>query len=98
MNSGERRSNRRFNVNAPLTVLNGEEHLAAYTRDVSNKGIYFYLNAIDADLIHGDFEFVISFPPEITLSGYWSSRRLGRVVRREISPDGLVGIAAQILE
>ena len=93
----DRRGRPRFSMNAPLTVLIGDREIPAYTRDLSNRGVYFYLDLIDGTLIDRDFEFMVDLPPEITLSTCCSIRCQGRLVRKENTLQNLTGIAAEIL-
>jgi hypothetical protein len=78
----ERRERQRFNISAPLTLSIGDREIAAYTRDLSNRGVFFYLAVCDSQLIDGDFEFVVELPPEITLSTCCRIRCKGRAVRK----------------
>jgi len=66
--ANERRGSQRFRISAPLTVIAGDHEISAYTRDLSNRGVYFYLSLADSALIDRDFEFLIEMPSEITLS------------------------------
>jgi hypothetical protein len=93
----ERRNRRRFSVNAPVTVLVGGQEISAYTRDLSNRGIYFFLSTPDSALIGGELEFVVELPPEITLSTCCQIRCQGKAVRTESVSANLVGVAAEIL-
>jgi PilZ domain len=95
--AADRRESQRFSTNAPLTVFLGDREIPAYTRDLSNRGVYFYLGLSDSLLIDRDFEFVVELPPEITLSTCCSIRCRGRLVRKENAPMDLTGVAAQIL-
>lgn len=88
----------RFCTNAPLTVYIGDREIPAYTRDLSNRGVYFFLALSDSNLIESDFEFMVDLPPEITLSTCCSIRCQGRLVRKENTAKNLTGVAAQILK
>jgi hypothetical protein len=94
----DRRGRQRFRINAPVTLVIGDREIPAYTRDLSNRGVYFYLALADGTQIDGEFEFVIELPPEITLSTCCQIRCLGRVVRTDNTAMNLTGIAAEILE
>lgn len=96
----ERRSSQRFRISAPLTVIVGEHEIPAYTRDLSNRGVYFYLTLPDSTLIERDFEFLIEMPSEITLTASCRIRCRGRLVRKEVTSRNLTGagIAAEILD
>ena len=95
----ERRGSQRFRISAPLTVLVGGHEISAYTRDLSNRGVYFYLGLTDSALIDKDFEFLIEMPSEITLTSSCRIRCRGRLVRKEMTTKTLTGagVAAEIL-
>ena len=95
--ANDRRVRQRFSINAPLTVFVGDREIPAYTRDLSNRGVYFYLALADNALIDRDFEFMVELPPEITLSTCCQIRCRGRAVRTEKTSMSLTGIAAEIL-
>jgi hypothetical protein len=95
--ANDRRSRQRFSINAPLTVIIGEREVPAYTRDLSNQGVYFYLALADDIPLESDFEFVVGLPPEITFTTCCRIRCHGHAVRSE-KTGSLAGIAAQILD
>ena len=94
--SNDRRERQRFGINAPVTVLVGRREIPGFTRDLSNLGVYFYLNLADGATIGGDFEFLLELPPEVTLSTSCMVRCRGRVVRTDDASSKLTGIAARI--
>jgi hypothetical protein len=98
--TNERRGSQRFRISAPLTVIAGDHEISAYTRDLSNRGVYFYLSLADSALIDRDFEFLIEMPSEITLSSSCRIRCKGKFVRKEMTSINLTGagIAAEILD
>ena len=96
--ANDRRRVRRFSIIAPLTVIFGDREIPAYTRDLSNRGVYFYLGLADGILIDSDFEFMIELPPEITLATCCRIRCRGRLVRKEKTFMNLTGVAAEILD
>ena len=96
--ANDRRRSRRFRVRAPLTVIAGDREIPAYTRDLSNQGVYFYLAADDSRLIEHDFDFMVELPPEITLSTICRIRCHGRALRKEKTSMSLTGVAAEILD
>ena len=79
----DKRATRRFALRLPVNVRygeNAEEH-AAQTRDVSARGICFY---IDAAIQAGSaIDFTLTLPPEITLTESIRVHCKGRVVRVE---------------
>jgi hypothetical protein len=93
----DRRQRRRFGINAPMTVFIGRREIPGFTRDLSNFGVYFYLDQGDKAPIDADFEFLIELPPEITLSTCCFVRCVGQVVRTDRDSTQLTGIAARIL-
>jgi hypothetical protein len=94
----DRRIRQRFSINVPLTLLVGDRQISAYTRNLSNRGVYFYLALCDSELVDVDLEFVVELPPEITLSTCCRIRCRGRVVRKEKTSNSLTGVAAEILD
>jgi hypothetical protein len=96
--ANDQRGSQRFKISAPLTVLVGDREIPAYTRDLSNRGVYFYLSLADSAMIDRDFEFLIDMPPEITLSTRCRIRCRGRAVRKESALMSLTGVAAEILD
>jgi len=94
----DRRERQRFKINAPVTSFMGDSEIAAYTRDLSNRGVFFYLSQTESAQIDSEFEFMVDLPPEITLSSFCKIRCRGRVVRLEESAMNLTGIAAEILD
>jgi hypothetical protein len=95
----DKRATRRFALRLPVSVRygeNGEEH-AAQTRDVSARGICFYVDsAIQAG---SPINFTLTLPPEITLTESIRVRCKGRVVRVEGgTPATKLAVAAVIDE
>ena len=91
----EQRTTRRFALRLPLTVKFPEgEQREAQTRDVSARGISFF---VDSSIAEGSpIEFTLTLPPEITLTESIRVHCKGRVVRVEPQSPGRVGIAAVI--
>ncbi len=94
----EKRAARRFALQIPLTVTRGEsasQSEAAQIRDVSARGICFYLeSAVEQGSPIG---FTLTLPPEITLTESIRVQCKGHVVRVENNlPDGKLAVAAVI--
>ena len=94
-----KRATRRFALRLPVSVRygeGGEEH-TAQTRDVSARGICFFVDsAIQAG---SPIDFTLTLPPEITLTESIRVRCKGRVVRIEGgAPPGKMAVAAVIDE
>jgi hypothetical protein len=94
-----KRATRRFSLRLPVSVRYGENEQAheAQTRDVSARGICFYIDsAIQAG---SPIDFTLTLPPEITLTESIRVRCKGRVVRVEGgSPSQKMAVAAVIDE
>jgi hypothetical protein len=96
----EKRATRRFTLRLPVEI-NYPGHagaaLPAQTRDVSARGICFYL---DAPMATGSaIEFTLTLPPEITLTESIRVRCKGKVVRVDQGmSDTRVPVAAVIDE
>src|SRR2546423_4369291 len=96
----EKRSTRRFALRLPVSVTyadNGSQEKAAQTRDVSARGICFY---VDSAIAAGSaIEFTLVLPPEITLTESIRVRCKGKVVRVDnSSADDKVAVAPAIVE
>jgi hypothetical protein len=96
----EKRATRRFALRLPVSVNftdNGTQEKTAQTRDVSARGICFYVDSqIEAGSV---IEFTLTLPPEITLTESIRVRCKGKVVRvDQATPDGKVAVAAVIDE
>lgn len=94
-----KRATRRFALRLPVTVRSGDNgpERDAQTRDVSARGICFYLDsAIQAG---SNIDFTLTLPPEITLTESIRVRCKGRVLRVEGGPvNGKMAVAAVIEE
>ncbi len=91
------RARQRFGISVPLTVIVGPREIPGFTRDLSNRGVYFYLDLADSALIGSEFEFRVELPPEITLSTCCLIHGKGRVLRTDRDSRQYAGIAAEIL-
>ncbi len=96
----EKRATRRFALRLPVSVNstdNGAADKDAQSRDVSARGICFY---VDSNIAVGaGIEFTFTLPPEITLTESIRVRCKGKVVRvDDPNPDRKVAIAAVIDE
>ena len=94
----EKRATRRFALRLPVSVnfaSNPGAPMSAQTRDVSARGICFYLEAPLA--VGSEIDFTLTLPPEITLTESIRVQCKGRVVRvEEARDDGKVTVAAVI--
>ena len=96
----EKRGARRFALRVPVTVnqvgSNGHHPEAVQLRDVSARGICFY---VDSAIAQGTpIGFTLTLPPEITLTESIRVQCKGKVVRVDNAPDGKVTVAAAIEE
>lgn len=78
----EKRGTRRFALDLPISVTfldNGTCEAAGRTRDVSSRGVFFYINSN----IHegAAIEFLMTLPTEITLTEPIRVQCTGKVVR-----------------
>jgi hypothetical protein len=91
----DKRAARRFPLRVPVTVDHENATLAAQIRDVSARGISFYL---DSAVTQGSpIGFTLTLPPEITLTESIRVQCKGRVVRVEDGrDDGKLAVAAVI--
>ncbi|HUO24898.1 MAG TPA: PilZ domain-containing protein [Candidatus Aquilonibacter sp.] len=96
----EKRAARRFALRIPVAVSRGEssgQSEPAQIRDVSARGICFYL---DSPIAQGSpLSFTLTLPPEITLTESIRVQCKGHVVRVENNAsDGKMAVAAVIEE
>ena len=93
----EQRGTRRFALTLPVAVRFQDApvpEMPAHTKDVSARGVYFFL---DAPVQAGSrMEFTMTLPPEITLTEQIRVRCVGKVVRIETQVSGKHGIAVAI--
>src|SRR5579871_1214460 len=98
----EKRGARRFALRVPVTVNrnanNGSsQNEVVQLRDVSARGISFYVDSAIAQGAH--IGFTLTLPPEITLTESIRVQCKGRVVRVEDArDDGKLAVAAVIEE
>ncbi len=93
----EKRGARRFPLRVPVTVESRECHATGAVRDVSARGICFYLES--AVTQGSPIGFTLTLPPEITLTESIRVQCKGRVVRVEDGrADGKLAVAAVIEE
>ncbi len=93
----EKRTARRFPLQVPAKVSAGTGTGQVEVRDVSARGISFYLDsAIDEGAVIG---FTLTLPPEITMTDSIHVQCKGRVVRVDNSTEkGKMAVAAVIEE
>ncbi len=97
--SPEKRTTRRFALRLPVAVKEqaSPQEQAAVSRDVSARGICFYVESAVEE--GAPIEFTLTLPPEITLTESIHVRCKGKVVRvDEPGEDGQVAVAAVIEE
>jgi PilZ domain-containing protein len=96
----EKRAARRFALHVPVTVDHGASESRgeiAQIRDVSARGICFYLDAAVAQ--GSPIGFTLTLPPEITLTESIRVQCKGHVVRvDDAREDGKLAVAAVIEE
>jgi hypothetical protein len=93
----EKRGARRFPLRVPVTVDHENAAEAVQLRDVSARGICFYMEAAVAQ--GSPIGFTLTLPPEITLTESIRVQCKGRVVRVEDGrADGKMAVAAVIEE
>ncbi len=93
----EQRNTRRFALQLPVSVKYVEgaaKEQVAQTRDVSARGVFFYM---DSNVkVGSDLEFTLTLPSEITLTDSIRVRCKGKVVRVEDKGSERIGVAAAI--
>lgn len=91
----EKRATRRFALKLPVAVKEEDGAVSAETRDVSSRGICFYIKSPVE--IGSELNFALTLPPEVTLTDSLQVNCSAHVVRVE-SPDerGRIAVAAVI--
>jgi hypothetical protein len=93
----DKRSTRRFSLALPMAVkvkTKDKGEIASETRDVSARGVFFYMETAPAE--GSEVEFTLTLPPEITLTEALRIHCSGRVVRIGKGQGKRFGIAAAI--
>jgi len=91
----EKRTTRRLSLALPVTVrVKAKEEMVSETRDVSARGVFFYLQSAPDE--GSEVEFTLTLPPEITLTEALRIHCSGRVIRVDRGAGERVGIAAAI--
>ena len=94
----QKRVTQRFCVSVPISFLAEGKEFSGYTRDLSNRGVYFFVSNAHGALIDVEFDCMVELPPEITLSTSCRIQCRAKLLRREKASRSLFGIAAEILE
>jgi PilZ domain-containing protein len=97
--TNDKRATRRFGLRLPVDVSTSENsarQMHAQTRDVSARGICFFIESAIA--AGSGIEFTLTLPPEITLTEAIRVRCTGKVVRVGDEKEGKVAVAAVIDE
>jgi hypothetical protein len=92
----EKRATRRFSLDLPIAIKfldNGTYEVTGHTRDVSSRGVFFYVNSEIAE--GAAIEFVMTLPAEITFTDPISVRCSGKVVRVDRNAESQ-GVAVAI--
>jgi hypothetical protein len=93
----EKRGARRFPLRVPVTVDHENAKQSVQLRDVSARGISFYLESVVTQ--GSPIGFTLTLPPEITLTESIRVQCKGRVVRvDDARDDGKLAVAAVIEE
>lgn len=92
----ERRHVTRFNMRIPveMSLPGSESTVLGITSDISSSGVRF---VVSRDIeTQREIEFILAFPPEISLSKTVKVRCKGKVMRVERDNPSCTGIAASI--
>jgi Tfp pilus assembly protein PilZ len=92
-NPKERRNNQRIRYQAPATVTGGQHTIAASTKDITDRGLFFFTDARFE--IGSEIDVLITLPAEVGMPVSGMVCCHGRVVRSE-SERGQYGVAVQI--
>ena len=92
----ERRTSERFTMRLPVTLFNDEQNASAFTRDISDRGIFFYFPLAVSAFVDQELDFIVEFPPEVTLCTSLKVRCIGKVVRKQNTAQYETGVAVRI--
>jgi hypothetical protein len=90
----ERRNHQRIRYHAPATVTGGQHSIAASTRDITDRGLFFFTDARFE--IGSEIDILITLPDEVGLLVSGMVCCHGRVVRSDSGSGGQYGVAVQI--
>ena len=93
----DKRGTRRFPLTLPVAVkmkTREKNEVVSETRDVSARGVFFYMESAPAE--GSEVEFTLTLPPEITLTEALRIHCTGRVIRVDKGEGQKFGIAAAI--
>jgi hypothetical protein len=89
----ERRDHQRIRFEAPATVTGGQHRIAASTRDITHRGLFFFTDARFE--IGSEIDILITLPEEVGMPVSGMVCCHGRVVRSD-SGSGQYGVAVEI--
>jgi hypothetical protein len=91
----ERRTNRRYRFCLPVVAKNGDgAEISAYTRDVSSRGICFFVKEPPA--VGCPLQLIFTLPPEVTCNGPLPIKCRGRVIR--VQQNCICAAVAAVIE
>ena len=93
----DRRARPRFEIRVPVTLIVEDRVVSAFTRDLSEAGVFFYVASEDCPGISKVFEFVIEFPADVTLCDTCRILCHGRILRITQERCQEAGVAAMVL-
>jgi hypothetical protein len=91
--ASERRDHQRIRFEAPATVTGGQHTIAASTKDITHRGLFFFTDARFE--IGSEIDILITLPEEVGMPVSGMVCCHGRVVRSD-SGSGQYGVAVEI--
>src|SRR5438270_1544343 len=89
----DRRARPRFEIRAPLTILDHGREISTFTRDISSIGVFFYMPPADAPSIGQVLKFSIELSADVTFSEVCRIQCVGKVIRINRMSSDEVGVA-----
>ena len=89
----ERRVHQRIRYRAPATITGGQHSIAASTKDITDRGLFFFTDARFE--IGSEIDILITLPDEVGMPVSGMVCCHGRVVRSD-SDSGQYGVAVEI--
>lgn len=89
----ERRDHPRISYQAPATVTDGQHSIAASTKDITDRGLFFFTDARFE--VGSEIDIILTLPDQVGLPASGMVCCHGRVVRSD-SGSGQYGVAVEI--
>lgn len=93
----ERRAHPRYEIRALLSVVARGREIGAFTHDISDGGVFFYISSMESLKVGELLDCIIELPVAASVGPGCRIRCRGRVLRITDPSRGRVGVAMEIL-